>query len=309
MLLFFDPVMAIPIFAGTFEQDQTTATLKKEGMKKTLLFLALLWTTITARSQHSTLPFSIGVTDSLYSGALGENRQLNIYLPPSFGKDTSLRYPVIYLLDGSADEDFIHVAGLVQFFNFPWVNRFPESIVVGIVNTLRKKDFTYAVDNLDFLEQVGYTPEHFPQYGGSATFIAFIEKELQPFIRQHYKANDSRTLIGQSLGGLLATEILLQHTPLFDTYIILSPSLWWGKESLLDRTAGFKPGKGLKVYLAVGDEGPVMEGDARKLDNLLRQKAGNSGIYFDYLPDDDHATMGHLAIYHAFKKLYPANKK
>ena len=280
-------------------------------MKKTtaLLLIFPLVYTLSNAQQHSDKPFAIGVIDSLKSELLQETRTLNIYLPQSYAYDTAASYPVIYLLDGSADEDFIHIAGLVQFFNFPWINRFPESIVVGIANTNRKRDFTFPVDNLDFLKPLGFDKKSFPSYGGSAAFISFIGKELQPYVARHYRTNTSQTLIGQSLGGLLAIEILLKHTNLFDTYIVLSPSLWWGKEALLNQVPDLSKIKSKpKVYLGVGNEGSTMVGDAQKLSTLLKKKAGDSAVIFDYLPHEDHATIGHQAVYNAFRLLYPVKQ-
>ncbi len=67
-------------------------------------------------------PFVLGVIDEIQSKELGEKRILNIYLPEGYNKDDTTKYPVIYLLDGSADEDFIHIVGLVQFNSFEWIN-------------------------------------------------------------------------------------------------------------------------------------------------------------------------------------------
>jgi len=49
---------------------------------------------------------------SLYSKELAENSVLNIYLPKGYNKKDTVKYPDIYLLDGSADEDFIPIVGL-----------------------------------------------------------------------------------------------------------------------------------------------------------------------------------------------------
>lgn len=62
-------------------------------------------------------------------------------MPEGYHADSS--YPVIYLLDGTADEDFIHEAGLVEFYTFPWVDLLPKSIVVGIANVDRRRDFIF----------------------------------------------------------------------------------------------------------------------------------------------------------------------
>lgn len=191
----------------------------------TIITICILHT-IASYSQNGK-PFVIGETIEIQSNILEENRILNIYLPEGYGKaDSLMKYPVIYLLDGGADEDFIHVAGLVQFDNFSWVNRVPKSIVVGIANIDRKRDFTFPT-------AIASNKKSIPTAGGSEKFIAFIEKELQPYIRKRYRADTRRTLIGQSLGGLLATEILLRKPTLFDKYIIVSPSIWWDNGSLL----------------------------------------------------------------------------
>lgn len=254
-------------------------------------------------------PFVLGEIVEIPSELLSEKRVLNIYLPEGYRQDDTTRYSVIYLLDGSADEDFIHIAGLVQFLNFPWINTLPKSIVVGIANVDRRRDFTYPTT-------VQKDKKDYPHTGGSAVFIAFIERELQPFIGKRYRVNQSKTIIGQSLGGLLATEILFAKPYLFNTYVIISPSLWWDDGSLLSRNAAvLQPGfnQPIAIYVGVGKEGSmpgkekhVMEDEARQLaDKLSKAQNKNTRVYFDYLPNETHATIEHPAVFNAFRLLYP----
>ncbi len=156
----------------------------------------------------SSKPFVLGVVDQLYSRLLSEKRTVNIYLPEGYDAQDTVSYPVIYLLDGAADEDFIHVTGLIQFNNFSWIDRVPKSIVVGIVNTDRKRDFTFPTS-------VKEQKDQYKTAGQVGALHCFPEKELQPFINKKYKGGGSNMLIGQSLGGLLATEILLKQPLLF----------------------------------------------------------------------------------------------
>ncbi len=279
-----------------------------------LLFCFCLFSgTLLSQVRSQSKPFILGEILEINSSELAEKRTLNIYLPAGYSRTDSSRYPVIYLLDGSADEDFIHVAGLVQFNNFPWINRIPESIVVGIANINRKRDFTYP-------SSIEEDKKQFPGTGHSDKFIAFIEKELQPFIAKEYKVSDSKMIIGQSLGGLLATEILLKKPKLFNKYMIISPSLWWDNGSLLKQNSSllsedFSQSTG--IYIGVGKEGlspgnipHVMEVDANLLAEKL--KAGKSKtvqVNFDYLPDEDHATITHQAIFNAFRLLYPLKER
>lgn len=247
-------------------------------------------------------PLVIGETVEIYSTVLNETRILNIYLPQGYSSDSLKKYPVIYLLDGSMDEDFIHIAGLVQFASFSWINLIPETIVVGISNVDRKRDFTFHTDNKDLKKE-------FPSTGYSAPFIEFIEKELQPFVENNYKTDTLKTLIGQSLGGLLATEILFKKPDLFDNYIIVSPSLWWDDESLMNYNP--KPYHSLKsIYVAVGKEDEIMIREARELyDKIKLLNAENSRIYFKYLEEQNHGDALHLAVYNAFEMMSVSDQK
>jgi len=251
-------------------------------------------------------PFVLGVVDEIQSKILAEKSILNIYLPEGYHPKDSVRYPVVYLLDGSADEDFIHVVGLYQFNAFEWIGRVPKSIIVGIATVDRRRDFTFA-------STIAEDRAKYPTTGHSDRFMAFLGSELQPYIEKKYRTNASKTIIGQSLGGLLAAEILLIEPNLFNQYIIVSPSLWWDNGSLLDvRGLALKPSHS-KVYIGVGKEGltpaqppRLMEDDARSLAEKIRA-IGNPDldVYFDYLPQENHATVMHQAVFNALRMLNP----
>lgn len=270
-----------------------------------ILFLALLlfFGNVNAQKtleERSKSPFEIGTSVTVHSTILDEDRVLNIYLPQGYATSNK-KYPVIYLLDGSVDEDFIHISGLVQFGSFSWINMIPESIVVGIANVDRKRDFTYPTT-------IAQDKKDFPTTGGSKNFISFIEQELQPYINSTYNISEEKTIIGQSLGGLLAAEILLTKPQLFDNYIIVSPSMWWDNESLLKQKPVLaKTHK--NIYVGVGSEGPTMETGAIKLRYALMELYQNKGeIFFNLFKDQDHGDTLHLAVYDAFEKIFEDQK-
>ncbi|MBS1942292.1 MAG: alpha/beta hydrolase [Bacteroidetes bacterium] len=244
------------------------------------------------------VPFNIGEVFTLHSAVLGEQRTLNIALPAGYQDNDTARYPVIFLLDGSATEDFIHVAGGLQFASMDWIAWQQPSILVGIANVDRKRDFTFPTT-------IAKDKEQFPTTGGSAAFIDFIGKELIPFVDAHFRTSPDRLLIGQSLGGLLATEVLFKQPALFRRYLIVSPSLWWDGGSLLKQPPAFisdPPHAPQRVFIAVGKEGKRMVGDARKLRALV-QKNPVIRVGFDYLPDFDHANILHRAVMDGFRWL------
>ncbi len=254
-------------------------------MRSIILALALL--PVLLEAQH---PFTIGEVRQLRSTALNEERILNIALPHSYSAVDTTRYPLVVLLDGSADEDFIHIAGLFQFASFEWIAWQQPSIVVGIANTDRKRDLTYPTS-------ITADKEKFPTTGGSAAFMRFIADEVLPLVKANYRVTDQRMLIGQSLGGLFATEVMLKRPELFTRYLIVSPSLWWDNGSLL--AAPTQPLEGslsgiASVYIAVGKEGKGMVQPAKQLAARLR-KARVPRVQFQQFPDLDHGNILHRA--------------
>ena len=241
--------------------------------------------------------FSIGKKIIFHSSVLNEDRTLNIALPLNF--DKAKKYPVLYVLDGSAKEDFLHIVGLSQFFNLQF--KMPDFIIVGISNVDRKRDFTFHTDLEDLKKD-------FPTTGHSDKFMSFIETELQPFIKSNYQTEDIRYLIGQSLGGLLATEILLKKPHLFTHYFIISPSLWWDNESLLKQAPKLLEAATklpAYIYVSVGaEENKIMRREAKAIAGIL-QKNGSIKVDFLEILNENHATVLHKSIYEGFKKLFP----
>ena len=135
-----------------------------------------------------------------------------------------------------------------------------------------------------------------------------IEAELQPLVKDRYRVAGSSTLIGQSFGGLLATEILLKQPGLFDNYVIVSPSLWWDDESLLQAEVSDLSSVNA-VYIGVGEEGPVMKRVARELSEKLQRNASLSDrLSYRFFPELDHGDTLHLAVYDAFETIFAATE-
>ncbi|MGE8379175.1 MAG: alpha/beta hydrolase [Sphingobacterium sp.] len=276
--------------------------------KNIILFIAIIYSCISfAQTKRNVL--SSCQSEVLHSNILNENRTINIFLPNNYQANDTVTYPVIYVLDGGMEEDFFHIAGIVRFDTQPWIARFPNSIVVGIEGNTRKRDFTFAVPNVDFLEKEGFQKSSFPTYGGSEKYTAFLKDELLPYISKSYKVNTQRTVIGESLAGLFSAELLLKQPDLFDNYILVSPSLWWGQQELLKNTEKLLEAnlrKKVRVYLGVPnrDEDIRMYQDAEAFYKVIRNNK-KMDVIFDYIPEELHSTVIHQAVYNAFKRLYP----
>jgi predicted alpha/beta superfamily hydrolase len=183
------------------------------------------------------------------------------------------------------------------------IEAMPPTVVVGIANVDRKRDFTFPTT-------VAKDKQDFPTTGQSAAFIQFLQTELVPYINSQYRTNGNTTLIGQSLGGLLATEILLKNEQLFSNYVIVSPSLWWNRQSLLTMLKKHTIQSHHKIYIAVGGkEHKVMRKDAKELKAILeKEMIKRSALKFEKMAKESHLTILHNAAYNALVWLYTDNK-
>lgn len=153
-----------------------------------------------------TSPAADSVVQLTYqSRILGQERELIIHLPS--GYDPTKRYPVMYVLDGSSQDqpladkfDSLFRQGLV-----------PQTIVVGIPNMSGSNRTLQLVPPFMLTDQANPgSPK-----GTADRFLEFMETELVPFIASHFGASDTRLFAGNSRGGLLVMYSLIQKPDLF----------------------------------------------------------------------------------------------
>ncbi len=172
-------------------------------------------------------PITIGEALTIQSTALGEQRQINIYLPDGYAAGTQ-RYPVLYLIDGALDQDFMHIAGASQLGSL-W-GRSSPAIIVGIATRDRRKELTGPTRDPELLRR-------YPTAGGSAAFRRFIADDVQPLINARYRTSGETAVLGESLAGLFIIETWLTEPGLFQRYAAISPSLWWDNEAIRQTAA------------------------------------------------------------------------
>lgn len=181
------------------------------------------------QSQHQS-NYSIGITDTIFSIVLNESREIFIYVPHGFwGLDEDItNSPVTIVLDG--ESQFLQTVGVIDYLSSaPMGNdHMPRSIVVGIPNTNRARDFT------PYQGTIGSNTDIDENSGGGVQFLEFITSELIPYIDSTYSTIPKRTLIGHSLGGLVVFEALLHKRDFFDNYLAIDPALDFDRNSFLN---------------------------------------------------------------------------
>jgi predicted alpha/beta superfamily hydrolase len=244
-------------------------------------------------SQPAFPPHTIGNSQLrvLAPTSAGRHYQLHIGLPASYAKETTRRYPVVYVTD--AYWDFQKIDAIRGCLVYDKV--VPEFIVVGL---------GYAGENLDFdsLRRWELSPAPFgggagESSGHASDFLRTIETEIIPFVEREYRTDPSyRVLAGASLGGLFTLFSMYTRPELFQAYIAATPAVLVGNGWLFGYEDEFaKAKRPLKVRLFVsggGNESPgSLSGILRFNQRIASRKTPGLAYEFRIIDGERHAGM------------------
>jgi predicted alpha/beta superfamily hydrolase len=232
---------------------------------------------------------------------LNQDRQIYINVPKIDSKEVNKRLPVLYLLDG---ENHFHILSAYVEYLRHW-QVIPPIIVVGIVSVDRVKDLTPTNSLINFDGQVD---SKYKTSGGNEQFLDFIQHELMPYMEANYKTSPFKVFAGHSFGGLTAINCMLTHPDMFDAYIAISPSLWFGNKYVL-RLAEQKlpklPMRGKKLFYSVGNEGGTFRNDLLDFDKIVEHESLKAFEHeYKYYPYEEHMTEPIPAYYDALRFVY-----
>jgi len=203
---------------------------------------------------------------------LRNQRDLIVYLPPSYGAQPQRHFPVLYLHDGQNlfDGATSFIPGMDWHIGQTadqWIQegRVEPIIIVGIYNAGKQRIREY-------------TPTRAPKLGGGSAnrYAKFLLEEVRPFINMAYRALDGSEntgIGGSSLGGLVSLYVGLRQPQIFGKIAALSPSVWWNERVIL-RFAAAAPVQPLpRIWLDIGTrEGPRIVDDVERFRDILIRK-------------------------------------
>lgn len=269
---------------------------------------------IKSYAQDRINTINLGFIDSLQSTVLKENRNIWVYIPQKEIQDgAQQKYPVLYLLDGP--DHFISVTGLIQKLSTSFGDEVcPEMIIIGIDSPNRVQDFLPAVAETGNLEKSNIENDN---------FTTFLEKELIPYVDSVYPTAKFRILLGHSLGGIKVINTMIYHTPLFNSYIAIDPSLGHFKNKWFDMVTKdlFKNDYSTtSLFLAMAQTMPEgstlteIKDDTTSASNHMRaimkfadiMTANDKIIDFDwkYYPGETHGSLPLIATYDAIHYIF-----
>lgn len=206
------------------------------------------------------------------SELLQNERDIVIWLPPSYSANEDEHYPVLYMHDGQNLFD-----PATSYAGADWQvdecaerlireNRMHEIIIVGINNSV----------------------ERLSEYSDSRLGLAyrnFIIRELKPLIDSTYRTKpgrESTAVMGSSMGGLASLLIAWLNSEIFSMAGCLSSSFYYGNEKIFKHIALAPEKKNIRIYLDSGEDG---KRDAQRMFCLLTNKGFVIGEDIDYFYD------------------------
>jgi len=157
------------------------------------------------------------VFTKFYSKVLNEDRKIVVHLPLNYSRESSKKYPVMYVLDaGKLDFDTSD-----RLFALSSSGLVPECIVVGIVNNKnsRERDLTPPFMQIDVEETTSPA-------GQGDRFLSHVEAELIPLIDSCYRTTGYKTISGHSRAGLFVLYTLIERPNLFNAHFCFSTPAW-----------------------------------------------------------------------------------
>lgn len=206
-------------------------------------------------------------------------RDVQVWLPPGYERDTDARYPVLYLHDGQNVFD-------AQAAGAEWQvdeaaqrgvgeGRLRPFIVVAVASTAsRTLDYTPSAMQVP-AERLGRAAAE-RQGGGLPAYARFLVEELKPAIDARFRTRPGAVdtaVGGSSFGGLASLWLALHHADTFGAALVVSPSVWWDDRfALRDTAAAAQPSRPRLWVDMGGQEGEQAVVLARELAQRLRER-------------------------------------
>jgi len=260
-------------------------------MKKSLIRRALFIIPLLVIFSNATAQNPAAKSETLYSAVLKEEREFKVVLPDNYKPGSAEKYDVMYVLDG--DWNLKSAADVQQFAQS---NAYmPPVIMVAVPNTDRVRDMT---------------PSKFSQVagsGGADKFLAFLKNELIPYINKTYPASGNNILYGHSLTGLFAVYTFFTEPQLFNSYLVVDPSLWWDDSYVqkLGEKLNATSYAGKSLFITGRDEAGFKQMGITDFDTFLKSRAPKDLKWkITGYPDEHHGSIRLKSVYDGLKFFY-----
>ena len=148
------------------------------------------------------------------------DRDVSVYLPPSYETDRNRRYPVVYLLHGYTNTD--------EGWFGPGTKSGFQSAGTTLPAVADSAIASHAAREMILVMPNAYTVYQGSMYSSSATtgdWEAYVTRDLIEYMDSHYRTipqRASRGLAGHSMGGYGAIRLAMKYPGVFSSIYVLS---------------------------------------------------------------------------------------
>ena len=148
------------------------------------------------------------IEKKLESKILDSTRNLKIYLPQGYEKDSLKNYPLTVVFDA----EYLFDAYVGNSVLFAAKDKAPKQIVVGIsMEKTRRKDTYFNLDNGSLT-------------ASNTAFYEFIRDEVLFYMESTYRTSPFISLIGEGTSANLISHYLQESKPYINSYICINPT-------------------------------------------------------------------------------------
>lgn len=245
----------------------------------TVITLApVTWNDISPARRNREATGRIVGTVNYHRGLKGEGlnfeRDVIVWLPPSYEKETGKRYPVLYMHDGQNVFD-----PATSFIGFDWrADEVADSLIRA-----------QAIEEI-IIVGINNSPDRIPEYSDSPlgrSYARFVVDRVKPLIDSSYRTKPSRentAVMGSSMGGLISLMFVWWYPEVFSKAGCLSSAIGSGMgEKEMEESFSKNPlSRNLRIYMDVGElEKPLVPGN-KALAAFLERGGSEPGKNFEF---------------------------
>jgi predicted alpha/beta superfamily hydrolase len=243
------------------------------------------------------IPFPHSLTGDVrlhakFPSILVASRDVWVFLPDGYDRDSSRRFPVVYMHDGQNLFDMATSSGAEWRVDETATQlirrRETEPVIVVGIQSLPESRFD---DYTPVRGAFGQGADRREAGGRADHYGRFLVEELKPFVDRTYRTKTSSYdtgLGGSSLGGLVTMYLGLKYPTVFGKLMVVSPSVWWGNEHIVREVQAISSRPDSRIWLDIGtSEGAEAVEGARKLRDVLSAKGWRLGRDLTYVEEKD----------------------
>ena len=148
------------------------------------------------------------ITKELESDILETTRNLKIYIPETYEKDSIKNYPLTVVFD----EEYLFDTYVGNAKLFAKKDKAPEQIIVGIsMEETRSKDISFDRNSGRLSTTANY-------------FYEFVRDEVIFYMESTYRTSPFISIVGQGYSANLVTHYLKENTAFINAFVCINPS-------------------------------------------------------------------------------------